>query len=129
MFLSLDYLYTPSHDVAEDVRYFTEVLGAQLIFAIEGMGARVAMLELASGPPHLVLADHLDGDRPVLVHRVADLRAAETELTSRGWQQGASLEIPQGPIRSFTTPGGHRLAIYQLTRPGVIGQFTGRRDF
>ena len=129
MFQSLDYLYTPSRDVAQDVRYFTEVLGAELIFAIEGMGTRVAMLELASGPPHLVLADHLDGDRPVLVHRVADLSAAEAELTSRGWQQGASLEIPQGPIRSFTTPGGHRLAIYQLTRPGVIAQFTGRRDF
>lgn len=129
MFQSLDYLYTPSRDVAGDVRYFTEVLGAQLIFAIEGMGARVAMLELAPAPPHLVLADHLEGDRPVLVHRVADLGATTKELESRGWQKGASLEIPQGPVRSFTTPGGHRLAIYQLTRPGVIAQFMGRRDF
>lgn len=129
MFQSLDYLYTPSRDVAADVRYFTEVLGAQLVFAIEGMGARVAMLELTSGPPHLVLADHLEGDRPVLVHRVADLPAAVAELESRGWQKGSQLEIPQGPICSFTTPGGHRLAIYQLTRPGVIAQFAGRRDF
>jgi hypothetical protein len=129
MFQSLDYLYTPSRDVAQDVRYFTDVLGARLVFAIEGMGARVAMLELSSAPPHLVLADHVEGDRPVLVHRVANLDAAVKELESRGWRKGVSLEIPQGPIQSFTTPGGHRLAIYQLTRPGVIDSFAGRRDF
>ena len=129
MFKSLDYLYTPSRDVAGDVRYFTEVLGAQLLFAIEGMGARVALLELSPEPPQLVLADHLDGDRAVLVHRVADLATAVAQLESRGWEKGASLEIPQGPVRSFTTPGGHRLAMYQLTRPGVIESFAGRRDF
>ena len=28
LFESLDYLYTPSRDVAADVRYFTDVLGA-----------------------------------------------------------------------------------------------------
>jgi hypothetical protein len=80
-------------------------------------------------PPHLLLADHLDGDRPVLVFRVEDLEATRRELRGRGWREGANLEIPQGPICSFTTPRGHRLAIYQLTRPNVIAQFAGRRDF
>ena len=125
----LDYIYMPSRDVAADLAYFLDVLGARLIFAIEGMGARVAMLELGEPPPNLLLADHLEGDRPVLVHRVANLQDATATLESRGWQRGASLEIPQGPIRSFATPGGHRLAIYQLTRPAVIEQFAGRRDF
>ena len=75
MFESLDYVYMPSRDVAADMAYFTDVLDARLIFAIDGMGARVAMLELTDGPPRLLLADHLEGDRPVLVYRVADLHA------------------------------------------------------
>lgn len=125
----LDYIYMPSRDVASDLAYFLDVLGARLVFAIEGMGARVAMLELGAPPPNLLLADHLEGERPVLVHRVANIQYAMTTLESRGWQRGTSLEIPQGPICSFATPGGHRLAIYQLTRPAVIEQFAGRRDF
>src|SRR5438309_9528512 len=40
-FLQLDYLYTPSTDVAADARFFTDVLGGKLAFAVEGMGARV----------------------------------------------------------------------------------------
>ena len=39
------------------------------------------------------------------------------------------VEIPQGPVRSFTAPGGQRLAIYELTRPGVEASFEGRREF
>lgn len=129
MFEQLDYIYTPSRDVASDVAYFTEVLGARLIFAIEGMGTRVAMVELTDGPPMVVLAGHLDGDRPILVYRVADLKAATAELRAGGSDLGHALEIPQGPVRSFTAPGGQRIALYQLTRPGVVDSFAGRRDF
>jgi catechol 2,3-dioxygenase-like lactoylglutathione lyase family enzyme len=129
LFQQLDYLYMPSRDVAADLRFFVEVLGAQPVFAIDGMGARVAMVELGESPPHVLLADHLEGDAPVLVYRVADLEAGMAALKARGWQGGARLEIPQGPICSFVAPGGHRLAIYQRTRPGVIESFAGRRDF
>jgi hypothetical protein len=129
VFEQLDYIYTPSRDVASDVAYFTEVLGARLIFAIEGMGTRVAMVELTDGPPMVVLAGHLDGDRPILVYRVADLKAATAELRAGGSDLGHALEIPQGPVRSFIAPGGQRIALYQLTRPGVVDSFAGRRDF
>jgi catechol 2,3-dioxygenase-like lactoylglutathione lyase family enzyme len=129
MFEQLDYLYVPSRDVATDVAYFTDVLGARLVFAIDGMGTRVAMVELTDGPPQIVLAGHLDGDRPILVYRVADLEAATAELRAGGSDLGHALEIPQGPVRSFTAPGGQRLALYQLTRPGVVESFAGRRDF
>jgi hypothetical protein len=129
MFESLDYLYVPSRDVAADVRAFTEVLGGRLVFAIDAMGTRVAMVELAEGPPRLVLAGHLDGERPILVYRVANLAAASRALDERGWRAGHDLEIPQGPVRSFEVEGGHRIAIYELTRPGVIEGFAGGRDF
>lgn len=128
-FQQLDYLYTPSTDVAADVRYFVDVLGARLAFAIEGMGARVAMVELASGPPSVLLADHLDGERPILVYRVDDLKKAAAELKKRGAKKLHSLEIPMGPCSSFVTPTGHRIALYELARPGVLEHFMGRKDF
>jgi hypothetical protein len=129
MFERLDYIYQPSRDVAADVAHYTEALGARLVFAIEAMGTRVAMVDLTEGPPQIVLAGHLEGDRPILVYRVADLDAAARELEAQGADPGHALEIPQGPVRSFVAPGGQRLAIYELTRPGVAEGFAGRRDF
>ena len=128
-FERLDFLYTPSRDVVADVAYFTDVLGGRLIFAIDDGGVRVAMVELADEAPRILLTDHLEGERPILIFSVADLDAAVTELKGKGWSADRSLEIPPGPCRSFRTPGGHRIAIYQATRPGVVAHFEGRRDF
>jgi hypothetical protein len=128
-FRSLDFLYTPSRDVAADVAYFTDTLGARVVFAVEGMGARVAMLEMTTAPPRILLADHLEGDRPVLVYRVDDLGSAMDDLERRGWRRAGTFEIPFGPCCSFDTPGGHRIALYELSRPEVAAHFEGRRDF
>jgi hypothetical protein len=128
-FQQLDFVYTPSREVGADLAYFTEVLGGRVVFAVEAMGTRVAAIELTEGPPLILLADHLQGDRPILVYRVADLEAATAELELRGWQRQPTIEIPHGPCCSFRTPGGHRIALYQLTRPEVVAHFDGRRDF
>ena len=128
-FEQLDYIYMPSLDVASDLAHFTDVIGAELVFAIDGMGTRVAMLALSDSPPFVLLADHVEGDVPILVYRVADMRGAMKELEGRGWKRGHSLELPMGPAHSFTTPGGHRLAMYERSRPGVVESFRGRRDF
>ena len=111
------------------MRFFVDVLGGRVGFAVEGMGARVAMVELAGGPPHLLLADHLDGDRPILVYRVADLRKATAELKRRGLKKQHVVELPMGAASSFVTTGAHRLALYELSRPNVLEHFMGRRDF
>jgi hypothetical protein len=63
----LDFVYTPSREVVSDLSYFTEVLGGRVVFALEAMGTRVAAIELAKGPPLILLADHIQGDRPILV--------------------------------------------------------------
>ena len=128
-FESLDYLYTPSADVAADMRFFSEVLGGRIAFAIDAMGARVAKIELTQGPPHVLLTDHLEGDRPVLVYRVADLAEAVRTLRRRGFRKGRDVELPMGTCRTFSGPGGHRIALYELTRPGVADHFDGRMDF
>jgi hypothetical protein len=128
-FERLDFLYVPSHDVAADLGYFTEVLGGHVVFAIQAMGTRVAAVRLTEQPPLVLLADHLEGERPILVYRVPDLGAAMADLEARGWQRQHTIEIPHGPCCSFETPGGHRVALYQLTRPEVAAHFEGRRDF
>jgi hypothetical protein len=128
-FVSLDYLYTPSADVAADMRFFSEVLGGRIAFAIDSMGARVAKVELTSGPPHILLTDHLEGDRPIFIYRVADLDKAVATLRKNGFKKGRSVEIPMGPCRSFSSPSGHRVALYELSRPFVAEHFEGRRDF
>ena len=128
-FESLDFIYTPSGDVPGDMAWFVDVLGGRVRFAIDGMEARVAAIQLTDGPPLILLTDHLDGERPILVYRVDDLHSALAAMETTGWTREGTLEIPHGPGCSFTTPGGQRLALYQLTRPEVADHFEGRRDF
>jgi hypothetical protein len=128
-FEQLDFLYTPTRDVAGDLAYFTGVLGGRALFAIDAMGTRVAAVELTEGPPLVLLTDHVEGERAILLYRVADLDAALAGLETRGWEPAQRFEIPHGPCCSFTTPGGHRIALYQLTRPEVAEHFAGRFDF
>jgi hypothetical protein len=128
-FEQLDFLYIPSRDVAADLKYLTQVVGGRVVFAIEAMGTRVAAVELTDGPPLVLLADHVEGERPILVYRVPDLGTALAALESRGWERQETFEIPHGPCCSFQVPGGHRVALYQLTRAEVAAGFEGRRDF
>ncbi len=127
--MELDFLYVPSADVAADATYWVNVLGARLVFAVDGMGARVAMLEVGSSGPRVLLTDHLEDQRTILICRVEDLARTEKELRSKGWKRGRSLDIPHGPYISFATPGGQRVAVYQLSRPEVAKHFVGRTDF
>ena len=128
-FEQLDYIYTPTRDAAADVAFYTEVLGGELIFAIDEIGTRVAMVALTDGPPRILLAEHLAGERPVLVYRVEDFDETLSALETRGWVREGTLEIPTGPCCSFRSPGGHRIAVYQRTRGFVEDGFAGRRDF
>ena len=128
-FQTLDFLYIPTTDVARDTADLTRVLGGRLVFAIEEWNTRVAMIALTPDPPHLLLTDHLEGERPIFIYRVDNLDSAIARVKEVGWTAGAMFEIPHGPCCSFETPGGHRIAIYQPTRPEATSHFEGRRDF
>jgi hypothetical protein len=125
----LDFLYLPSRDVEADLAFYTEILGGDVVFAIEAFGARVARVALFEEGPALLLADHLKGEAPVLVHRVADLDAALSELARRGITVAERFGIPHGPCAELRTPGGQRLAIYELRRPEADAHLAGRHDF
>jgi hypothetical protein len=128
-FEQLDFIYTTSTDVARDMRFFTDVLGGELLFTVEGMGARAALVKLTEDPPHVLLTDHLEGVAPILVYRVTDLEASLAQMQDHGWERRETFEIPHGPCCSFNGPGGHRVALYQLTRADVAAHFVGRFDF
>ena len=128
-FEQLDFLYIPSADVAGDARYFTEVLGARLLFAIDDGGTKAAMVEITPGPPRLIFTDHLEGERAIMIFRVPKLRDAMKVLAANGWEREETFEIPQGPCCSFSSPAGHRVALYERKRPRVEEHFVGRFDF
>ncbi len=60
LFKSLDFVYMPSKDVGADLKYYAEVLGAEVVFNITDMGTQVAQVKLGEGP-RLLLAGHLNG--------------------------------------------------------------------
>jgi len=129
LFESLDFVYLPSRDVAAELTQFTEGIDGTLVFAIEAFDTRVAMIEVSEKPPPLLLAEHLEGDQPVLVYRVADLEKAIGELEGRGVELVARFGFPYGPGAELAIPGPQRIAIYELTRPEARERLAGRRDF
>jgi hypothetical protein len=129
MFDRLDFVYLPSRDVAADLKHFTCGLGADVVFAIEAFGTRVAMVRLAPDPPPLLFAGHLEGDQPILVYHVENLDRAVAQLCDRHVDLGAQFEIPHGRGVEITNPGPQRIAVYERTRPQAEERLAGRRDF
>ena len=125
----LDFIYLPSRDVAAEMTVFTDGLGAELVFAIEAFGTRVAQVKLTGGGPRLLLAGHMEGEAPVVLHRVDDLEAAVAELEERGAEIEGEFGFPHGPAAALRTPGGQRLAFYELTRPEADERLGGRMDY
>ncbi|MGH9164415.1 MAG: VOC family protein [Acidimicrobiales bacterium] len=127
VFVSLDFVYVPTADLDAAAVYYVEVLGAELVWKVRGMGTTVACLRLADGGPAILLSGHLHGPTPILVHRVDDYATVTAALRESGVALH-ELEIPHGPCASFTAEGGQRLAVYELVRPDAAHHFDGRVD-
>ena len=129
MFDELEFIYCPSSDVSVERTHYVERLGAHGVFAIEAFDTRVVMLRLTATGPKLLLAQHLHGEQPVLIYRVADLDAAEAELSARGVALSPRFGFPDGDAVELDVPGPQRIAIYERTRPDRAAQLEGRLDF
>ena len=128
MFLSLDFVYVPTADVDATADRYVESMGAELVWKVRGMGTVVACLRVAGGDRRSsspvtsgARTPFSCGGWPTTPETVADLRAG-------GVTDIDELEIPHGPCASFRAPGGQRMAVYQLVRPGADAHFTGRMD-
>jgi hypothetical protein len=129
VFEQLDFIYQPSRDVAADLAFYESSLAAEVVFAIERFETRVAMVQLAPDAPSVLLAEHLEGEAPILIFRVPDLAEAAAALAADGCALGGEFEMPYGVGVQVQMPGPNRLAIYEQTQGERGRSLKGRRDF
>ena len=127
VFGSLDYIYVPVGDVDGEASRYVQVLGAELVWKVRGMGTTVACLRVGEPGPAILLSGHLRGGGAILVYRVQDYAATVARLRARNLAVH-ELEIPHGPCATFTMEAGQRYAVYQLVRPDAVHLFDGRID-
>lgn len=129
MFKSLDFVYVPAPDIESSVRYYTEVLGGELLWKIHAYGVWVACIALSRDErPYVLLADHIERKDVMLIYQVASLEETIEELTPKGWKEMNRIEIPPGPCCTFRDPAGNALVVYENTRPYVMQEFKGKID-
>jgi hypothetical protein len=75
MFKSLDFLYVPAPDIEASVKYYTQVLGGELLWKIHAYGVWVACIGLSKiEQPYILLADHIQKNDVMLIYQVKILR-------------------------------------------------------
>src|SRR5436189_4044683 len=105
------YLYVGTSDFDRDLKYYTDVLGASVLWNHHAFGAKVAALRLCDGPQYL-LADHRSAPSCLPLFEVQDLKAKAKELRSRGWKSaGRSFEVPPRTVPALQG------SEWQRTRP------------
>src|SRR5256885_6390639 len=93
----LDFLYLPSADAARDLAFYRDVLGGEIVFAIEAFGTRVARVRLGAGAA-LLLAGHLHREQPLPVHPGEDPQAPPPAPRARGPHPREPLRNPPRPF-------------------------------
>jgi predicted enzyme related to lactoylglutathione lyase len=128
-FESLDYLYLPAPEIEAAIAFYTNGLGGELLWRVRDGRTWVAAVRLTETGPVTLLANHLEPGHGLLVYRVRSLDQTRRKLEEHGWSvDGEPFELPQGPCLVFRDPGGQRLAVYELVRPGMDEHFQGRFD-
>jgi predicted enzyme related to lactoylglutathione lyase len=120
-FQNLDYLYVGSSDFERDVRFYKDTLKAELLWAFNKFGSKVAAFRLAYGGPTVMLADHLKTPSIEPIFSVSDLEASIKTLKARGVDdiQGP-IDTPAGRACSFKDPGGNRYSLVQNDKPEAM---------
>jgi predicted enzyme related to lactoylglutathione lyase len=122
----LAYLYVGTGRFDDDLAYYRDVIGAELIWSFDKFGARVAAVRVAAGPLYLI-ADHRPAPSCLPVFSVPDLGATVRALEARGWKpETGPFEIPDGPCYLFRDRSGNQLAVLGNVRPNALGAVARR---
>lgn len=117
----LEYLYVGSADVAADLAFYRDALGARVAWDFADFGTRVAGVELGARPPLYVLAGHRPPRSVLPIFVVEDLDAMERALRDRGWDgEGHRVEVPDGPVRVLKDPTGNEVGLLESVRPRAL---------
>lgn len=128
-FVSLDYVYWAAPEFESSLAFYTGALGGELLWRVRDGETLVAAVRLTESGPPMLLANHLEPGRGLLVYRVRSLEETRARLLARGWRgAGEPFELPQGPCLVLEDPGGQRLAVYERVRPEMDRRFLGRYD-
>jgi predicted enzyme related to lactoylglutathione lyase len=115
------YRYVGVADLAGDLAFYTEALGAELVWRFEAFGAEVAAVRLGPGPL-VLLADHRPAPSVLPIWSVDDLDRAFNRLEESGWAVTAGrVEVPDGPCLVLTDPSGNEIALLHQVRPQAMG--------
>ena len=116
------YLYLGSADVAADLAWYNEVLGAELLWHFEAYGADVAAVSLGEGPA-VVLADHRPVPSCLPIWSIEDLDEALEWVEATGWAATTQrVEVPDGPCLVLEDRSGNHLALLRQDRPDALGK-------
>jgi predicted enzyme related to lactoylglutathione lyase len=117
---TLKYLYVGTDHFDEDLTYYGEVIGAQMVWNFSAFGARVAAFRVALDPL-LLIADHRPAPSCMPVFAVDDLDTTVKALKARGWQPTEGpFEIPDGPCYVFADRSGNQFAVFGNVRPNAL---------
>jgi hypothetical protein len=112
----LAYVYVGAPDVRTTAAFWMRDLGAELVWAFDRFGARVAALRVGDGPL-LLLADHRPAGECRLLYSVDDLAGAVRGLRAAGAAQLQEVGVPPGPCVILDDPAGNPIGLIEETRP------------
>lgn len=109
---SLEYLLLASQNFERDVRFYLETMKADLLWAFNKSGSKIASFKMAYGPV-ILLTDQTE-IRTQQIYSVVNLDAAVKELQERGMKDFAvPVETPFGRTCTFNDPSGNSYSIFQ----------------
>ncbi|MEO7557400.1 MAG: hypothetical protein ABIV94_12440 [Acidimicrobiales bacterium] len=116
----LAYLYVGTSDLAADLAFYDEAMGADVLWRFQAFGADVAGVQVGTGPV-VVLADHRPVPSVLPIWAVRSLEACTEWLQSTGWSEGTTqVGVPDGPCLVLRDRSGNELALLQRDRPDAM---------
>ncbi|MBS1957034.1 MAG: VOC family protein [Cyanobacteria bacterium SZAS-4] len=119
-FKNLEYLYVGCNDFDVDVRFYKDTIKAELLWAFDKSGSKVAAFKMAYGPV-LLLANHKKAPSIEPIFSVDNLETAVKSLKEKGISKlDGPIDTPNGKAYSFKDLSGNQFSILQNENPEAM---------
>lgn len=119
-FGELVYLYVGTRDLAADLAFYNEAMGADLVWRFQAFDADVAAVRVGAGPL-VVLADHRPAPSVLPIWRVRSVDVCAEWLHATGWGAVTTrVGVPDGPCLVLRDRSGNELGLLQQDRPDAM---------